>query len=79
MTNPNVKDLTFEQALGELEGIVQGLESGKAPLSESISSYERGVTLKNHCEAMLKDAQEKIEKITLKSDGSVSTQPFDQE
>ena len=71
-----VEQLSFEDALAELEGIVRALESGQAKLEDSIASYERGVALKKHCESRLRDAQEKIEKITVAADGSVSTQPF---
>lgn len=72
-----IEKLSFEEALGELEGIVRALESGKAPLDESISAYERGISLKNHCEKKLTQARLKIEKITLSPDGSVKTEPFD--
>lgn len=69
--------LSFEKALGELEEIVRALESGKAPLEESIEQYERGIALKTHCEKKLAEARLKIEKITLSPDGSVKTEPFD--
>lgn len=69
-------NLSFEQALGELETIVQNLESGKAPLEDSIKSYERGIALKQQCEKKLRQAQEKIEKITITPDGQLSTAPF---
>jgi exodeoxyribonuclease VII small subunit len=69
-------NLSFEQALGELETIVQNLESGKAPLEDSIKSYERGIALKQQCEKKLREAQEKIEKITITPDGKLSTAPF---
>ncbi len=75
--NTALEKLSFEQALEQLEGIVRDLETGKAPLEESIGAYERGVALKNHCEKKLKEAQSKIEKITIAPDGSVTTQPFD--
>lgn len=68
--------LSFEQALAELEAIVGNLESGKAPLETSIQSYERGIALKKHCEQKLKDAQEKIEKISIGSDGIPTAAPF---
>ncbi len=64
-----VQDLNFEQALQELEKIVKHLESGDIPLEDSISAYERGVALKKHCEAKLKEAQLKIEKITTDENG----------
>ncbi len=74
-----IESLSFEDALSELETIVRALESGQAKLEESISSYERGIALKKHCEAKLREAQEKIEKITVTADGSVTTAPFDTE
>lgn len=74
-----VESLSFEEALVELETIVKSLETGQAPLEESISSYERGTLLKQHCETKLRAAQAKIEKITVRDDGSVSTQPLDPE
>ncbi len=72
-----VESLSFEEALAELEDIVKTLETGKAPLEESITAYERGIKLKEHCEAKLREAQAKIEKITVGNDGSISTQPLD--
>ena len=69
--------MSFEEALGELEAIVKNLESGQAKLEDSITSYERGIALKNHCEAKLKDAQAKIEKISVAADGSLSSKPLD--
>ncbi len=72
-----LEKLNFEAALSELEGIVRSLESGKAPLEESIEAYERGIALKNHCEKKLAEARLKIEKITLSPDGAVKTESFD--
>ncbi len=71
--------LSFEEALSELDTIVRSLESGQAPLEDSITAYERGVALKTHCETKLRDAQAKIDKITVASDGTISTQPLDPE
>lgn len=71
----DLKDIPFEKALAELEEIVQKLESGNAPLEESITLYERGAQLKAHCEATLKSAQSKIEKIVAHEDGSLTTKP----
>lgn len=71
-----VEKMSFEQALAELEGIVKNLESGNTALEDSIESYERGILLKNHCEKKLRAAQEKIEKISIKEDGSATTEPF---
>lgn len=57
-----VENLSFEDALGELETIVKTLETGQAKLEDSIGKYERGIALKNHCEQKLREAQAKIEK-----------------
>ncbi len=76
---PPVETLSFEQALQELEGIVRALETGAAPLEDSIEAYERGITLKRHCEAKLRDAKSKIEQISIESDGAVKTAPVKEE
>ena len=71
MTEPaDIASLSFEQALAELEAIVQELESGQAPLEQSIDMYERGARLKAHCEARLKAAQLKVEKIVVGPQGA---------
>ena len=75
---PRIEDMSFEDSLRELETIVRGLESGETPLEQSIKAYERGIALKQHCENKLRDAQAKIEKITVNNDGSISTQPLDE-
>jgi exodeoxyribonuclease VII small subunit len=72
-----VAGLSFEVALRELESIVARLESGQVDLEESISIYERGSQLKAHCDAKLKDAQAKVEKIVVSGDGSISVAPED--
>ena len=69
--------LTFEQALQQLEAIVQQLEKGQVPLEESIAIYEKGTALKAHCETKLRDAEARIEKIVISPSGAVSTAPFD--
>ncbi|HZY67032.1 MAG TPA: exodeoxyribonuclease VII small subunit [Devosia sp.] len=73
----DVKAMTFEAALSELEGIVARLEGGKAPLAESIAIYERGEALKSHCEGLLKAAEARIEKITLRNGKPVGLEPLD--
>lgn len=80
MTDPNhedVKAMSFEAALAELEGIVSRLESGQTPLAESIAIYERGEALKAHCESLLKSAEARIERITLRDGKPVGTEPLD--
>ena len=80
MTDTDIKKLSFEDALAELETIVKGLETGQTKLDESINAYERGVALKKHCETRLKDARLKIEKITLDENGApTGLEPFDPE
>lgn len=69
--------LPFEAALAELEAIVRNLEGGKISLEDSISAYERGMALKAHCESKLRDAQMKIEKISIGTNGTATTEPFD--
>lgn len=71
----DIATLSFEQALAELEGIVQKLEGGGVELEESIALYERGAALKAHCETKLKSAQEKIEKIVVGGDDRPATEP----
>ena len=66
----DIAKLSFEQALAELEKIVGQLESGQAPLEESIALYERGARLKAHCEARLEQARLKVEKIVVGRDGA---------
>jgi exodeoxyribonuclease VII small subunit len=73
----DIKALSFEAALKELEAIVGKLESGQAPLAESIAIYERGEALKARCEALLKEAEMRIEKITLRSGQPTGTEPLD--
>lgn len=73
-TSDDIAKLPFEKALSELENIVQQLESGAAPLEESIALYERGAALKAHCDAMLKSAQEKIDKIVVAENGTLKTE-----
>jgi exodeoxyribonuclease VII small subunit len=76
--NDDIKTLSFEAALQQLEEIVGKLESGKAPLAESIAIYERGEALKVHCETLLRAAEARIEKITLSRDGrATGTEPLD--
>ena len=74
----DIASMTFETALAELEEIVQKLEAGQVSLEESITIYERGEKLKAHCDAMLKKAEARIEKITLSAEGKPSgAEPLD--
>lgn len=71
----DIAALSFEDALNELEKIVRQIEDGRGKLDEAISAYERGVALKRHCESKLKEAQTKIEQITV-GDNAVGTTGF---
>ncbi|HZZ34512.1 MAG TPA: exodeoxyribonuclease VII small subunit [Caulobacteraceae bacterium] len=73
----DIAGLSFEAALEELERIVAELESGKAELERSISVYERGAQLKAHCEAKLKEAQLRVEKIVVGPAGPAGVEPAD--
>jgi exodeoxyribonuclease VII small subunit len=72
-----IDKMSFEDALKELEEIVRSLESGQAKLDDAIRSYERGAALKRHCEAKLRDAQVKVEKIVQAPGGEATTEPAD--
>jgi exodeoxyribonuclease VII small subunit len=75
-----IAELSFEAALKRLEEIVRRLESGEAPLDESIDLYGEGDRLRQQCEARLQAAQAKIEKIQIGRDGRpTDTAPFDAE
>ncbi len=71
----DIAKLSFEEALEQLEVIVHTLEGGKGKLDEAIVSYERGAALKRHCEAKLKEAQQKVDTIVTADDGSVRSEP----
>ena len=73
----DIEKMRFEQALAELEAIVGGLESGSGKLDEAIGAYERGTVLKKHCEAKLKDAKARIDKINIGADGVPEIEPAD--
>jgi len=77
-TQADVKKLSFERALEELESIVKRLEDGKVPLEESVTIYERGEALKRRCEELLRAAEARVEKITLDAGGKpIGTEPLD--
>jgi exodeoxyribonuclease VII small subunit len=74
---PDIAQLSFEDALSELETIVRQLEDGKGELDQAIKTYERGAQLKRHCEAKLQEAQIKVEKVVLGPQGAVGVEPAD--
>ena len=77
-TQVDVKKLSFERAMEELETIVTRLEGGKVPLEESVAIYERGESLKRRCEELLRQAEARVDKITTDANGqAVGTEPLD--
>ena len=78
MSDTPISEMTFEQAMSELERIVTELERGDVPLEDSISLYEKGAELKKRCETKLKEAEQKVAAITLDEDGSITgTKPLE--
>ena len=76
----DIKDMSFERALKELETIVSRLERGDVELEESIAIYERGEALRDHCDRLLKQAEARVEKLTFAADGTPKgTEPLDAE
>jgi exodeoxyribonuclease VII small subunit len=74
----DVKQLTFERAIEELETIVRRLEEGRVPLEESVQIYERGEALKRRCEELLRQAEARVDKITTDAAGQATgTEPLD--
>jgi exodeoxyribonuclease VII small subunit len=71
----DIAAMNFEDALAELEGIVRRLEGGQVKLDEAIQSYERGAQLKRHCEKKLNEAQQRVDRIVIGSDGAVTVEP----
>ncbi len=74
----DVKKLSFERAMEELESIVMRLEGGKVPLEESVVIYERDESLKRRCEELLRHAEARVDRITTDADGQATgTAPLD--
>lgn len=78
MTGKPIEEMSFEEAMAELEQVVSTLEGGQAPLDDSIALYERGAALRKHCEARLKDAELRVRKIIQDADGGAAgTEDFE--
>ena len=78
MTETPVGEMSFEEAMKELEAVVGRLESGDVPLEDSIKLYERGAALKDHCKRKLAEAEEKVAQITFDEAGQPKgTEPLD--
>ena len=67
-----IGNMSFEEAMKELDATVGKLEHGEATLDESIRLYERGAALRAHCDMLLRAAEERVEKITLAANGQPS-------
>ena len=78
MTEKPIPEMTFEEALAELESVVTRLERGDVALDDSIKLYERGALLRKRCQDKLAEAEEKVSRITLGDGGQpTGVQPFD--
>jgi exodeoxyribonuclease VII small subunit len=77
MSDKAVSEMSFEEAMAALEGVVSQLERGEVPLEQSIALYERGAALKAHCAAKLKDAEEKVELIRSAEGRAVGVTPVE--
>ncbi len=67
-----LENLSFEDALSELERIVRALETGQQKLEDAIAAYERGAALKRHCETKLAEAEARVQSIVARADGSLA-------
>jgi exodeoxyribonuclease VII small subunit len=74
---PSVENLSFEDALAELEKIVRALEGGQQKLEDAIAAYERGARLRRHCEAKLAEAEQRVQAIVAAGDGALSLRSAD--
>lgn len=76
--NADIREMSFERAMKELESIVGRLERGDVELEESIVIWERGEALKEHCDKLLKQAEAKVVKLTFDADGNPrGSEPLD--
>ncbi|MEN8127841.1 MAG: exodeoxyribonuclease VII small subunit [Planctomycetota bacterium] len=64
--NKEIESLSFEQAIENLTGIVEKIETGQVPLAESLQQYEKGMAMIKHCRKILLDAEKRIEQIAEK-------------
>lgn len=76
MSDNDPKDLSFEDALDQLEALVEQMEHGELSLEDSLGAFERGVALTRRCEAALKAAEQKVE-ILSKKTADAEPEPFD--
>ncbi|WP_375319495.1 exodeoxyribonuclease VII small subunit [Candidatus Tisiphia endosymbiont of Oplodontha viridula] len=74
----SIENMSFEAALAELKEIVKKIDTGEESLDSSISSFERGILLKDHCEKKLQAARLKIEKVTKQADSTIVVEKIEQ-
>lgn len=77
MNKENFKNLSFEEALEQLETLVRDLEGGRIKLDDAIEAYDKAIALKKLCEEKLKAAELKVEKIETDITGTLKTEPLD--
>ena len=77
MANTDLESLDFEKAYQELESIVERMERGEQDLENSLSDFERGVSLMKHCHSKLKDAEQKVDVLIKDNDGLFTSEPFE--
>lgn len=70
------KDKKFEEALGNLEEVVERLESGELSLEESLAAFEEGVRLVKHCNQKLNEVEKRIELLIKDKEGHLQIQPL---
>ena len=73
-----IENLSFEEALDELENIVRELESGRIKLDDAVKAYEKAVKLKQYCSKKLNEATLKVEKIEIDKNGNIKSVPLDE-
>lgn len=79
MSEKPIEELSFEEAMSELEAVVRRLENGQVKLEEAVQAYERGVKLKNICTEKLQNAKSKIDLLTIENDKPVGIESFDEQ
>ncbi len=79
MSEKPIEELSFEEAMNELEAVVRRLENGQVKLEEAVQAYERGVKLKNICTEKLQNAKSKIDLLTIENDKPVGIESFDEQ
>jgi exodeoxyribonuclease VII small subunit len=77
MPETDIDQLSFEDALAELDQIVRGLEGGALKLDVAVQAFERGIKLRRHCEAKLAEVEARVEALVRRSDGSLGTRPLE--